>query len=125
MLLTVKLAPAFDLESRSTKMKMVIRTSDADPTLNLVWWRKLVSEPHQPLHVIQQFSQAYPHGDQGGNLIFVRPAPEADAIKLHAFWDNVVLSSEDPQTVRSVATELASRPGFEPEALEELEERPF
>ncbi|OGT42262.1 MAG: hypothetical protein A3F42_05250 [Gammaproteobacteria bacterium RIFCSPHIGHO2_12_FULL_37_34] len=46
----------------------------------------IVGDIHQPLHTVSYLSAAYPNGDQGGNLYFIRYNNER--IKLHRFWDN-------------------------------------
>ena len=46
----------------------------------------IVGDIHQPLHTVSYISAAYPNGDQGGNLYFIRYQNER--IKLHRFWDS-------------------------------------
>ncbi len=55
---------------------------------DLVWLLHLVGDAHQPLHVGTRFSAALSGGDQGGNLVTVRPA-KGDTLKLHAYWDGM------------------------------------
>ena len=47
-----------------------------------------------------------PKGDQGGNKIFIRAKSDSDPINLHAFWDGLVIGSEDTREVRKKAIEL-------------------
>lgn len=46
----------------------------------------VVGDLHQPLHAATQFSNLFPRGDRGGNLVILAPNPIA--ANLHAFWDN-------------------------------------
>src|SRR3990167_1519864 len=46
----------------------------------------IVGDIHQPLHTVSYISVAYPNGDQGGNLYFIRYNNER--IKLHRLWDS-------------------------------------
>ena len=45
----------------------------------------VVGDLHQPLHSTSQFSQQFPHGDMGGNLVKLGFNPVAN--NLHAYWD--------------------------------------
>lgn len=45
----------------------------------------LVGDMHQPLHVSCMFSDEYPQGDQGGNLVPIEF--DSDIVELHALWD--------------------------------------
>lgn len=55
---------------------------------DLVWLLHLVGDVHQPLHATSRFSAAHPDGDQGGNLVMVKPA-KGDTLKLHFYWDGM------------------------------------
>jgi hypothetical protein len=45
----------------------------------------LVGDLHQPLHAAEQYSNLYPNGDRGGNLV---PIEKSNiAYQLHQFWD--------------------------------------
>lgn len=45
----------------------------------------LIGDMHQPLHVSCMFSEQYPQGDQGGNLVPIEF--DQDIQELHALWD--------------------------------------
>jgi S1/P1 Nuclease len=49
--------------------------NEADPerkAIALAWLFHLVGDIHQPLHTAQLFTVEYPHGDRGGNEIYVQ-----------------------------------------------------
>ena len=46
----------------------------------------VIGDLHQPLHAANQFSQAHPEGDRGGNLFYLGNNPVGN--NLHAYWDN-------------------------------------
>ena len=67
-----------------------------------------------------------PEGDKGGNKFFIRVTQTSSGIKLHSFWDGLILGSDKFQSVRNKATELRNRPGFKREDFtEQLAVRPF
>jgi len=78
----------------------------SDRALALCWVMHLVGDIHQPLHTAQLVSTAYPKGDRGGGLQFVREAPGADAVTLHWFWDDAVHRHGDAASVAARAAEL-------------------
>ena len=46
-------------------------------TIALAWLFHLVGDVHQPLHTLQLVTREYPHGDRGGNEIYLQTAPVA------------------------------------------------
>ncbi|PHJ25546.1 s1 p1 nuclease [Cystoisospora suis] len=46
----------------------------------------LYGDLHNPLHNITAFTEAFPRGDRGGNLVTVR-LPNGRQLSLHALWD--------------------------------------
>jgi len=50
---------------------------------DLPWIEHLVGDVHQPLHCTSRFTKELPHGDAGGNRVFVSPGRN-----LHSLWDN-------------------------------------
>ena len=75
----------------------------------LTWLFHLVGDIHQPLHAVQLFTREYPDGDRGGSDICVRAVENRQALRLHRFWDGLLTSSQNPRTLRNMATELRSR----------------
>jgi hypothetical protein len=51
---------------------------------DLPWLVHLTGDVHQPLHCASRFTKSLPHGDQGGNLVFVTPGRN-----LHSLWDGL------------------------------------
>ncbi|MGA2797824.1 MAG: S1/P1 nuclease [Thermoguttaceae bacterium] len=87
----------------------------------LCWIFHLIGDIHQPCHTTSLFTTEYPEGDKGGNLVFIKTGPDAAAMKLHWFWDDVVLESEDLNAALSRAIELQKRPEFARSKLTELD----
>jgi len=46
----------------------------------------IVGDLHQPLHVTEMFSNAFPEGDLGGNRVYINA--ELGINELHALWDS-------------------------------------
>ena len=88
-----------------------IVNTDTDParkSIALTWLFHLIGDIHQPLHSVQIFTTDYPNGDQGGNLVCVRPSETGNPINLHRLWDGLLTSSNNVRTLRNMATELRS-----------------
>jgi hypothetical protein len=60
------------------------------------WLIHLIGDEHMPLHCCSLFTDAYPTGDKGGNLFYVKPATRG--ISLHSFWDGLLGTSGKPQS---------------------------
>ncbi len=54
----------------------------------LCWLLHLVGDVHQPLHCTALFSERFPEGDRGGNLLRVR-IDGGEPTKLHLLWDGL------------------------------------
>ncbi len=91
----------------------------------LCWLFHLIGDVHQPLHTTALFTTAYPDGDKGGNLVYVRVKEGGRALKLHFLWDGLLLGSENTREARNLAAKLLSRPEFARDRLPELKERAF
>ncbi|MBS1810645.1 MAG: S1/P1 nuclease [Acidobacteria bacterium] len=108
-------------------------SSDAEKIIALCWIIHLIGDIHQPLHTTTFFNNDYPYGDRGGNAIFVRITPGSPTIKLHAFWDDLILGSDlipglNPggerfQVVANKAVELST--SLQRQHLSELTEKQF
>jgi hypothetical protein len=84
------------------------RTSDEDRALHLSWVFHQAGDIHQPLHAVARFSKALPEGDRGGNEVKVpnpRNAGEYGG-NLHAYWDDLPGTDDDPAGVERLADEL-------------------
>jgi len=99
-------APDPNAQTRIILFRQVIASNEPDElkSYDLSWLIHLVGDVHQPLHCASRFSQQVPDGDQGGNLVQLCAAPCKD--ELHAFWDNVLGTSESPSTAITVAKKL-------------------
>jgi hypothetical protein len=95
-----------------------------DPTIpkdrkaiDLCWVEHLVGDIHQPLHATSLFSNEYPRGDQGGNLVFIKDAANVP-MSLHMYWDDVVGMSLKYDRVRKIADRIeAEHPPAQLKAL--------
>jgi hypothetical protein len=61
-------------------------SSDFEKGFHLRVLLHLVGDIHQPLHAINRYSVAHPHGDKGGNLY--KLGHNSVASNLHGYWDN-------------------------------------
>jgi hypothetical protein len=78
--------------------------SDDVKSYDLAWLLHLVGDVHQPLHATSRFIHSQPQGDAGGNKVAIHCGCSAQ--ELHAFWDGVLGSSEDPQAAINAARKL-------------------
>ena len=84
------------------------RTSIEDKALHLSWVFHQAGDIHQPLHAVARFSKALPEGDRGGNEVHV-PNPRGRGGRsnnLHAYWDDLLGTDQDPAAVEKLADEL-------------------
>lgn len=70
---------------------------------DLPWLIHLTGDVHQPLHCTSRFTKELPHGDQGGNLVFVMPGRT-----LHGFWDGLAGNDTGDAYVNRFATGVAA-----------------
>jgi hypothetical protein len=70
---------------------------------DLPWLIHLTGDVHQPLHCVSRFTRELPHGDQGGNLVFVTPGRN-----LHSFWDGLPGTDVSDTSVNRVAAGVAA-----------------
>ncbi len=73
--------------------------------IDLCWVMHLVGDVHQPLHAVSLYSNTYPTGDQGGNLIHVGTDGNPDT-NLHSVWDGLEGRSNEPGVIRKIADRL-------------------
>lgn len=81
----------------------------------LSWLLHVAGDVHQPLHCTSRFTQELsppinPDGDRGGNEFKIQPFPvfEANfnADSLHSFWDNVLGTRRDVQTISTLGGQI-------------------
>lgn len=76
---------------------------DAEATYDIPWLIHIEGDVHQPLHCSSRFVKSEPHGDQGGNLVYVTPGRN-----LHALWDDIAGSDTSPAYVNNLAEGIAA-----------------
>jgi hypothetical protein len=76
---------------------------------SLCWTFHLVGDVHQPLHTAALFTPQRPKGDRGGNDFYIRATKTGAVVKLHAYWDGLLIGSERFQSVRNRATEIRAQ----------------
>ncbi len=99
--------------------------TNSEKAVAICWLFHLVGDVHQPLHttklIINQYKE--PEGDRGGTRFYIRVNPDSQTISLHKFWDDLILGSENFQTVRNTATKI--RTSYQRSKLPELKETKF
>ncbi len=73
--------------------------------IDLCWVLHLAGDVHQPLHSVSLYSNAYPTGDQGGNLVIVGTDSNPET-NLHSVWDGLEGRSYEAGTIRKVADRI-------------------
>jgi len=105
--------------------EVLASTTETDKlkSYDLVWLLHLVGDVHQPLHDSTRVQAAQPDGDDGGNLVKVCAVHLCSAggtpSKLHAFWDDVLGTSELVTKAADDAKLLASAPPADVAILDE------
>ena len=78
---------------------------DSDKAVALCWLFHLVGDLHQPLHTTTLFTTEFPQGDRGGTRFYIKATPTSRSpISLHKFWDDLIIGSQNFQSVRNRAT---------------------
>jgi hypothetical protein len=80
--------------------------SDARKALALCWILHQVGDIHQPLHAVSRYSNAFPEGDRGGNLIHPFPNPRGKrpySKSLHSYWDDMLGDDDVVKTFDALA----------------------
>ncbi len=105
-------APAPNAKTQIDAFRAVLRSDDPDPkkSYDLVWLLHLIGDVHQPLHGATRVSKASPEGDAGGNGVAFCPVGAKNCTKaeLHAFWDDILGTSESLETAKSFAKGIAA-----------------
>jgi hypothetical protein len=92
-----------------------------DKAVALCWVIHLIGDVHQPLHTCSMASTTYPKGDLGGNEFTIRY--HGKPTKLHAFWDDVLGTSDTYKVVSQVVDRIADSPGNDVTKMPEAKER--
>ncbi|GIU81795.1 MAG: hypothetical protein D6687_02315 [Acidobacteria bacterium] len=66
---------------------------DSEKAIALAWFLHIAGDIHQPLHNSAKVTEAFPKGDQGGNLFLLTPkgTPREKQENLHWFWDSIII----------------------------------
>jgi hypothetical protein len=113
--------PSPNAQTQIAAFRHVLATSSDDnlKSYDLSWLLHLVGDVHQPLHCATRVSRTEADGDDRGNAEGVKTCKACTPKKLHAFWNDVLGTSEDPQTVIEFAKTL---PAADVTAAGELDE---
>ncbi len=80
--------------------------TDAKKALALCWIFHQEGDIHQPLHAISRYSNAFPEGDRGGNLVHPFPNPRGNrpySKNLHAYWDDMLGDDDVVRTFEALS----------------------
>ena len=96
--------PTPNAQERIALFRTVLGSTSADglKSYDLVWLLHLVGDVHQPLHAATRVSKTNPDGDAGGNLVKL----DCSKCELHAFWDELLGTDSNLNTVMKAAREL-------------------
>jgi hypothetical protein len=96
--------PTPNAQERIALFRAVLASSSADPlkSYDLTWLLHLVGDVHQPLHAATRVRSSDPQGDAGGNLVKL----SRKSCELHAFWDDLLGTSNNLYTVIGSARKL-------------------
>jgi len=91
------------------------KAKDVTPAQNravrMCWVFHLGGDVHQPCHVAAWVDPVrLPGGDQGGNLTAIKVDIGAEPTKLHTFWDAILGTDADPETVDETFHTLLNDP---------------
>ena len=101
---TLPAIPTPNAQERIALFRTVLASTSADPlkSYDLTWLLHLVGDVHQPLHASTRVSSTDPNGDSGGNLVKL----SCTSCELHAFWDDLLGTSNNLKTVVKAARKL-------------------
>ena len=76
------------------------KLSDEEKAVALAWLMHLIEDLHQPLHAVSMYSQEFPDGDRGGNLLMVNVGGSVN--NLHSIWDSMMGRYEDLKIINEL-----------------------
>jgi S1/P1 Nuclease len=96
--------PTPNAQERIALFRAVLGSTSADglKSYDMTWLLHLVGDVHQPLHASTRVSNTNPEGDAGGNLVKL----DCSKCVLHAFWDELLGTQSNLQTVMKAARKL-------------------
>lgn len=86
--------------------------------VDLCWIFHITEDIHQPLHTVSMFDNAHPHGDRGGNDIYVLLPGDSLPERLHYFWDGLI--SKPEAEIPAYAYALSQEKQYSDRKLSEL-----
>jgi hypothetical protein len=93
-------------------------TDAQNRAVRMCWVIHLVGDIHQPCHVTAWVDPVrLPLGDEGGNKAAIRVDIGAEPTKLHTWWDAMLGTDADAETVEEIAQSLAADKLLQPEKL--------
>ncbi|QDU30361.1 S1/P1 Nuclease [Anatilimnocola aggregata] len=93
-------------------------SAEQNRAVRLCWAFHLIGDIHQPMHVASLVDPVrLPGGDEGGNKLSLRVDIGAEPTKLHTFWDSVLGTDVDPETIQELADSLLNDARLTPEKL--------
>jgi hypothetical protein len=133
-------APPTDEESLLTTYPAYLATlksrqadvNDAKKAIALCWIFHQEGDIHQPLHALSRYSNAFPQGDRGGNLVHPFPNPRGSrpySKNLHAYWDDMLGDDDVVKTFEALSERVEvvmsefPRARFRKAELDELDVR--
>jgi len=93
-------------------------SAEQNRAVRLCWAFHLIGDIHQPMHVASLVDPVrLPGGDEGGNKLALRVDIGAEPTKLHTFWDAVLGTDVDPETIQELTDSLLSDDKLKPAKL--------
>lgn len=84
-------------------------TNHSERASALGWLLHLVGDIHQPLHVTEQYSKAFPAGNGAGTLEYVMDPVNGVPMPLHLLWDSNIYRSTELDDVEKTAKSLVKK----------------
>ena len=84
-------------------------TNNSERASALTWLLHLVGDIHQPLHVSDQYSKAFPAGNGAGTLEYVMDPVNGIPMPLHLLWDSNIYRSTELDDIDKVAINLVKK----------------
>jgi len=86
-----------------------VETNHSERASALSWLLHLVGDIHQPLHVSDQYSKAFPAGNGAGTLEYVMDPVNGIPIPLHLLWDSNIYRSTALEDIETTAETLMKK----------------
>ena len=97
-------APAPNIVTKLEEFATIGRMSAEQQVYTLPWLLHLAGDIHQPLHVLQRFTQDFPRGDRGGNAVRL-----GGTSNLHSYWDSRLGTSQTERFLTQLVETIERR----------------